>query len=99
MGVIVEGDTKGWRTTDRNQNLVGKLVFWVHFLASNNPRKTRISQECFGALKSDEILMRTLGLGPVRRRHWGTVTGVDGPLLGIGKIIINLFFRLFAAIY
>ena len=62
MGVIVEGDTKGWRTTDRNQNLVGKLVFWVHFLASNNPRKTRISQECFGALKSDEI-MRTTTFG------------------------------------
>ena len=62
MGVIVEGDTKGWRTTDRNQNLVGKLVFWVHFLASNNPRKTRISQECFGALKSAEI-MRTITIG------------------------------------
>ena len=62
MGVIVEGDTKGWRTTDRNQNLVGKLVFWVHFLSSNNPRKTHISQECFGALKSDEI-MRTTTFG------------------------------------
>ena len=45
------------------------------------------------------IWHKTLGLSPVRRRHWGTVTGVDGPLLGIGKIIINLFFRLFAAIY
>ena len=54
------GDTKGWRTTHRNQNLVGKLVFWVHFLSSNNPRKT--SQECFGALKSDEI-MRTTTFG------------------------------------
>ena len=45
------------------------------------------------------IWHKTLGLWPVRRRHWGTVTGVDGPLLGIGKIIMNLFFRLFAAIF
>ena len=44
--------------TYRNQNLVGKLVFWVHFLSSNNPRKT--SQECFGALKSDEIMRTTI---------------------------------------
>ena len=50
------------RATHRNQNLVGKLVFWVHFLSSNNPRKTHISQECFGALKSDEI-MRTTTFG------------------------------------
>merc|ERR1712115_478636 len=42
----------------RNQNLVGKLVFSVHFLSSNNP---------------------------VRRRHWGAVTSVDGPLLKFGS--------------
>ena len=45
-----------------DKSLVREPVLWVHFLASNNPRKTRISQECFGALKSDEI-MRTTTFG------------------------------------
>ena len=26
------------RLTHRNKNLVGKLILWVHFLSSNNPR-------------------------------------------------------------
>ena len=105
MGVIVGSDTRGLKTTHRNQNLVGKLVFWVHFLSSNNPRKTHISQECFGALKSDEIMRTTtFGIKHLVSDLSDEDTGAQSQVLmalslEFVKNIRNYFFRLFAAIF